>query len=105
MAHELDQSNGRDNIAFLGSRNDVWHRLGQEMAPGMTVEQWRKAAGLDWHAVLVEAIPDLSSPQWDHVSHLRGQAVSGQRFIVRSDTAGYLGYSTDGYQPVQPAEV
>jgi hypothetical protein len=37
MAHEIDMTNGRANIAFMGNRNDVWHRLGQEMKEGMTI--------------------------------------------------------------------
>src|ERR1700704_2377376 len=45
MAHNIDMTNDRANIAFLGSRNDVWHRLGQEMQPGMDIPAWAKAAG------------------------------------------------------------
>lgn len=38
MAHNIDMTNGRANIAFLGDHADIWHRLGQEMAPGMSTQ-------------------------------------------------------------------
>jgi Domain of unknown function (DUF932) len=102
----IDTTNGRDNIAFRGSRNDIWHRLGQEMAPGMTIEQWAKAAGLDWSAIKVPAMLDLSS----HPVHFPGRAHEPARdraFMVRSDTGTMLGDNcvTDVYQAVQPAEL
>jgi hypothetical protein len=58
MPHNIDASNGQSNIAFLGSRDDIWHRLGQEMKPGMGVDEWRKAAGLDWSADNVAAFAE-----------------------------------------------
>ena len=99
MAHNIDQSNARSNIAFLGSRNDVWHRLGQEMQPGMTIEQWASAAGLDWQATLVPAIADKSAIGM-------GQEIVPDRFFnVRSDTGHVLGIFSDRYQNVQPRDV
>jgi phage/plasmid-like protein (TIGR03299 family) len=106
MAHNIDMSNGRANIAFLGSRKDVWHRLGQEMVPGMDIPAWSKAAGLDWTARPVEIIPALVGPSWDHVEpSKRMLPAPGRRAIVRSDNAHVLGVVSDQYQPVQPVEV
>ena len=59
MSHEIDQTNGRDNIAFRGDRNSVWHRLGQQMQPGMSIDAWAAAAGLNWRAVKVPALAAL----------------------------------------------
>lgn len=97
MAHNIDMTNGRANVAYLGSRKDVWHNLGQEMAPGMTIDQWAQAAGLDWTAEKVPAFAQLS----DGTARL----VDGQKFVVRSDTGHPLGYVSDRYQPVQPRDV
>jgi phage/plasmid-like protein (TIGR03299 family) len=113
MAHNLDMSNNRANIAFLGSRNDVWHRLGHEMPEGQGVDAWAKAAGLDWQAIKVPAMLDLRSSQFDKVTIRDGNAqvafvpARDRSFIVRSDTAGMLGDNcvSDVYQPVQPREI
>lgn len=97
MAHNIDMTNGRANVAYLGSRADVWHNLGQEMAPGMTIDQWAEAAGLDWTAVKV--------PAYAQISEGNHKLVEGARFVVRSDTGHALGYVSDRYQPVQPRDV
>jgi len=106
MAHNIDRSNGRDNIAFLGSRNSIWHRLGQEMSKGMTIDQWQQAAGLNWEAIKVPAIAHLRGADFDHLDpKLRFQEVEERNFLARSDTGHVLGYVSDRYQPVQPREV
>lgn len=103
MAHNIDMTNGRANIAFLGSRKDVWHKLGQEMQFGMSVDEWAKAAGLDWHAV--KAVAYVSLPAGIGGTIDRMQIVDGVRHIVRSDNGHVLGTATDRYQPHQPAEL
>lgn len=106
MAHNIDMSNGRANIAFLGDRADIWHRLGQEMSPGQTVTEWAAAAGLAWTAIKVPALAALTGPAWDHIEPAkRFMEVEGQRHVVRSDNGRPLGYVSESYQPVQPAEV
>lgn len=110
MSANIDTSNGRDNIAYLGSRNDVWHRMGQEMLPGQTIEQWAEAAGLGWSAIKVPALVALDGPAFDHIDPSKRMLPAPDRsFIVRSDTAGLLGFvsgeeESEGYQIVQPAE-
>jgi phage/plasmid-like protein (TIGR03299 family) len=111
MSANIDMSNSRANIAFTGSRQDIWHRMGQEMLPGQSIEAWATAAGLGWAAVKVPAIVALQGPQFDHISaEKRFLPAPDRAFIVRSDTAGLLGYvsgegESDGYRIVQPAEV
>lgn len=101
MAHNIDQSNGRDNIAFLGSRNDVWHRLGQEMQAGMSIDQWAEAAGLNWEAIKVPAMADLTGSQFN-----RGMVDSGLYFNARSDTGAIIsGALSDRHINVQPRDV
>ena len=111
MAHNLDMTNDRANIAFLGSKNDVWHKMGQEMSPEQTIDAWADAAGLGWNAVKVPAIVALQGPAFDHIAaDKRFLPAPDRSFVVRSDTAGLLGYvsgetSDNGYQIVQPADV
>lgn len=106
MAHNIDSSNGRDNIAYLGSRNDVWHRLGTEMAPGMSIDDWAVAAGLNWRAVKTQAHLSLPVEGWQSLTPDQRFAPIEDRFhLVRSDTARPLGYVSDVYQPVQPRDV
>jgi phage/plasmid-like protein (TIGR03299 family) len=104
MTHNIDMTNNRANIAFLGSRNDVWHKLGQEMISGMTMEQWQAAAGLDWSAVKVPAIADCTAIGFGH------RTINDRSFIVRSDNGSMLGYVSGedearGYKIVQPHDV
>lgn len=106
MSHNIDMSNGQANIAYLGSRDDVWHRLGQEMEPGMTLQDWAKAAGLDWTAIKVPAVANLQGPEFDHLDPAtRFRVLKDRNFVVRSDNGHPLGYTSDGYQMVQPGEV
>jgi phage/plasmid-like protein (TIGR03299 family) len=106
MAHNLDFSTGKAGIAFLGAREDVWHNLGQAMQPGMSVESWAKAAGLDWMAVHCDAVANLAGPEFDHIEPSKRMAkVDNFNFVVRSDTGHVLGYGTDRRKEVQPAEL
>ncbi|MDE2471894.1 MAG: DUF932 domain-containing protein [Bradyrhizobium sp.] len=106
MAHNIDMTGGRANMAFMGSRNDIWHRLGEQMQPGMSIDAWAKAAGLTWDAIKVPAIAALSEPEFDHIEPAkRFREVEGRQFVCRSDNGHPLGYVSDRYQPVQPREV
>jgi len=102
MAHNIDMSNNRANIAFRGSRTDVWHRLGQEMAPGMTIDEWAKAAGLDWEAVKCPAYVELHGIAGQNMA-----PVPDRFFNVRNDTGAVLSPNaiSDIYQNVQPRAV
>lgn len=91
MAHEID------SIAYLGSRNDVWHRLGNEMPAGGAIDDWARAAGLGWHAEKSQAA--AIRPNGETVT------VEGQYHLTRSDNGYPLGYVSGQYQPVQPRDV
>lgn len=102
--HNIDFSNGRENIAFLGSRNDVWHGLGQEMEPGQPIKVWATKAGLAHKVTKVPAYAHLEGEDFANVDdHIR--RVDGKSFLVRADTGLPLGYCSDRYQIVQPQEV
>jgi phage/plasmid-like protein (TIGR03299 family) len=96
---------GQDDFAFIGNRGAIWHRKGQEMKPDATEEEWRKAAGLDWEAVKVDAYADLRSPRWPTLDGM--VKAPARKFVVRSDTGAMLGDNlvSDRYVPHQPAEL
>lgn len=104
-------TNNRANIAFLGNRNDIWHRMGQQMAAGQSLEDWTAAAGLNWEAIKVPAVAALQGPRFDHIDAAkRFLPVADRAFVVRSDNGGVLGYVSgegegQGYQIVQPRDV
>lgn len=103
MAHNIDMTNNRANIAFRGMRTDVWHRLGQEMQAGMSIDDWAKAAGLDWTADKRNVFSAPVDATDNDVSHFN--PCDGWRAIVRSDNAHCLGICSDRYQPVQPRDI
>src|SRR5579864_1897572 len=112
MAHNIDMTNGRANMAFLGSKRNIWHWQdtgldgSNEMQEGMTLEQWQAAAGLLWSAVKVPAMADCSGLGLG----LGMKAIEDRSFIVRSDNAAMLCYvsgedESEGYKIVQPSEL
>jgi phage/plasmid-like protein (TIGR03299 family) len=95
MAHNIEMKDGKASIAFLGSRQDIWHRMGQEMEEGMSIDQWAKEAGLDWNAELVQAYAAYN-----------GEMIEANGMhVLRTDTKNALGYVSEHYKIVQPREV
>lgn len=95
MAHELDMSNGRANMAYTGPV--PWHGLGQEIDPDASIDKWRVAAGLNWS---VKDTPD------QYTVGKQTYPVPNSRILYRSDTKGYLGtVSGNRYKVVQPEEI
>lgn len=109
MAHNIDETTGKAAIAFRGSRDDIWHRMGTPMAPGQDNAAWRAAAGLEWQALLAQSHVNLGDLAGLSATALAARGAmppaDGIRHIVRSDTGAVLGTVSDRYQPVQPAAV
>jgi phage/plasmid-like protein (TIGR03299 family) len=98
MAHEIDQTIGRDAIAYI---NKVpWHGLGQKVEENLPLDEWRIAAGLDWG---VEKTPVLFHREED--SPVINAVMKNRRVLYRTDTGAPLSIVSDRYQPVQPAEI
>jgi len=93
MAHMIDFSNGKANLAFTGET--PWHGLGVNIDKEASVDQWRVAAGLNWEAVKTKAqyVVDGNVIQSD------------SEIIYRNDTNAQLGVVTERYKPVQPKDV
>ena len=94
MAHLIDMTNGRANMAYVGET--PWHGLGQELSQGASLDQWRIEAGLNWEA------KRNALYYRDATTQVRK---SESEVLYRSDTGDELGIVSPRYQIVQPAEV
>lgn len=95
MAHALDMSNGRANMAFVG-KELPWHGLGTSLTEGAPLEVWLKEAGMSWEAKKTKQM----FRDEDGVIHY-----GDENILYRSDTKATLGTCSDRYQIVQPGEV
>lgn len=102
MAHQLDTIS-RATVSYASTRRE-WHGLGQLMPIGATVEEWQKAANMDYkiqRARIRFATQPLSTT--DYVGNL--QTVDDKIVLFRNDTFAPLGVVSESYKVVQPAEV
>lgn len=97
MAHNLIAVNGKIEMAYTG--DTPWHRLGQVLTKGASLEEWKRQAGFEWQAL--EAIPQYQCVQ-DKKGYLR--PMSDRKVLYRSDNGAPLGIVSDDYQVVQPDE-
>ena len=102
MSHELTtHADGRVEFAYLASDGTPWHGLGQALADGTSLDDWRVAAGMDWKIrrseIRYAVARDASS---DSLIKLPDQHV-----LFRSDNNDALGVVSKRYQVVQPGEV
>lgn len=95
MAHELSiRANGTAEMAFVGAL--PWHGLGQQVKQGASIEQWTRAAGMDWQALAAPAV------------FTRADGTAGRtdkKVIYRSDTGAALSVMGADYNIVQPREI
>jgi len=94
MAHELTiRADGFAEIAFVGET--PWHGLGQELEQGASLDQWRRAAGLDWR---IQRAP---------VQYMNGDVHTfpSQEVLYRSDNNEPLSIVSSRYREVQPEDV
>jgi phage/plasmid-like protein (TIGR03299 family) len=97
MAHEITRTAGKDEMAFVGNRSEIWHGLGQELTRGSPIEVWQREAGMDWEINSSE----LNFTDQDSTT----QIFDGKRVLYRSDTREALSVVSDKYKAVQPKEV
>ena len=96
MAHMIDETTGRAAIAYAGDA--PWHKLGQQLTAGASIETWTREAGL--------AYTVLESPVLYRTdATTEPETFKGRKVLHRSDTGGALAVVSDGYHVVQPAEV
>lgn len=97
MAHEIDMSNGRANMAYVGET--PWHGLGQALTFGATIDDWKREAGLNFE--VREAMVQFRDVQSPDVF----QSFGDRKVLYRGDTLAPLATVSRKYQPVQPGEV
>lgn len=93
MAHMIDSSNNRDNMAFVGET--PWHGLGKQLTQDASIDQWRVEAGMDWSA-------KRAGIQFEDNGVMRQ---GDSEILFRSDTFKQLGVVSPDYKIVQPGEV
>lgn len=94
MAHEITtRIDGFSEMAYAGET--PWHGLGQQLQHGASIEEWRKAAGLDWEILRTEVqFTNGTLHNWP-----------SNQVLYRSDSNEPLSIVTPRYQVVQPAAV
>ncbi len=98
MAHQIDFSNNRANIAYVG--DTPWHGLGDVLPEGADLDVWKVAAGLDWEIERATVQYRIDTPHGKAYVKMPDRDV-----LYRSDTKAPLGVVSDGYQTVQPGAV
>ena len=94
MAHLIDLSNHRANMAYVGKV--PWHGLGQQLTEGAPLEIWAREAGMDF------AI-DESPVIFQHGDQVG--LMNDRRVLFRDDTNTPLAVVSDRFKVVQPLEV
>lgn len=98
MSHQIDMSNNRANMAYVG--DTPWHGLGQQIDADSDIDQWKIAAGLDWFIQKRPLSYGVQNPDGT-----RSLAVYPDRFAhVRSDTQQPIGMGSDKFQLMQPGD-
>ncbi|MBV1881873.1 MAG: DUF932 domain-containing protein [Pseudomonadales bacterium] len=101
MAHLIDMSNGKENLAFVGDRQEIWHGLGQQITANMTPDEQRIAAGLNWGVEKREVFYNVESSPGETLPQL----IDDRFALVRSDTQESLYIASGQYKIVQPKQV
>lgn len=90
MAHNIENRNGKNSIAYTGET--PWHRLGQKIETAFDAQTALREAGLDF---TVEKVG---------LQTIDGQRIPNKFGLRRTDTKDVLGLVTDFYKPLQNVE-
>ena len=103
MAHMIDTTTGRAAMAFVNET--PWHGLGQQLERGASIDQWRKAAGLDWEVLRAPVTYQAASVTATGVQMV-DKAMSNRDVLYRSDTGAALSVvSRNTYKIHQPEQI
>jgi phage/plasmid-like protein (TIGR03299 family) len=93
--HGLTQrKDGMVEMAYVGDA--PWHKLGQELQIGASIEEWKRQAGMDWL---------IKRSRVRYGSGDQQRTMDEMHVLFRSDTKDALGVVSDRYEIVQPPEV
>jgi phage/plasmid-like protein (TIGR03299 family) len=95
MSHEIDMSNDRANMAYIGDK--PWHGFGADMREDADLDEWRIEAGLG-HSVIEQPCLYMSSD---------GSLIEvpDKKVLVRDDTGYALSVVGINYRTLQPLQV
>ncbi len=100
MSHALTtRANGFVEMAFVGET--PWHKLGQQLTAGASIEEWITSAGLDWK---IKRSKVRFASQMDQAAATL-HVWDDKHVLFRSDNQLPLGMVSPMYKPVQPREV
>lgn len=103
MSHEITRrADGKDEMAFTGAREAIWHGLGQNLDDNASLEDWRTAAGMDWEVLqspLTYTSVDVANCETN--THL----FPDRQVLFRSDNKEPLGIVSEDFKIVQPEQV
>jgi phage/plasmid-like protein (TIGR03299 family) len=103
MAAELDTSNNRTNMAFLGDRSKVWHGQGQQMEDNASIDEWTIAAGLNWNVETSDVSYTIPGSSPLFIPDVK--TFPDRKVLYRSDTHAALSVVSKDFKVVQPTEV
>lgn len=108
MAHMIDETTGKAAIAYVGET--PWHKLGQNLTAGASIDVWRKEAGLDYNVVRTPV--QFERIDFDGITAGDGVTIPTEvvsmperHVLYRSDTGAPLSVVSKDYKVVQPGEV
>lgn len=99
MAHEIDMSNGRANMAYVGEK--PWHGLGQQLTPDAPLAVWEVEAGMDFEILETE----VQGVHLGNTEQSRIITMPERKLLYRSDTLASLAVVSNKYKVVQPREI
>lgn len=108
MSHDLDFTIGRAAIAYNGQT--PWHGYGVKLDENASIDEWRKAAGLDWEVVSAPiqyrleqqfngTLPIVPNDKVGTVD------VPSRKALLRGDTFDLLSVVSNRYVVAQPSKV
>jgi phage/plasmid-like protein (TIGR03299 family) len=101
MAHELSiRENGFAEMAFTGSRDAIWHGLGQSIKPDASLDEWKKEAGMDWE--VHESPGSYTRVVGTTTEQLQ---IPDRKVLFRSDNGAMLGMVGTEFKVVNPGTV
>lgn len=98
MAHEIDTTTGMAAMAYIAGSAKPWHGLGQTVDPNASVDEWRKAAGIEWEA-------KRATVQFENDVAGELQTFGDKHVLYRSDTGRPLSVVGKDYKTVQPGQI
>lgn len=98
VSHELDFTTGEAAMAFIG--DTPWHELGFKLVKGSPIEDWIKAARMEWEIIRTSVKYDVAD-----INSIETFSFPDKDVLYRSDTNTPLSVVSSSYNIVQPKEI